>query len=343
MVMANKRFHSKYQTKANAAFVLLICVSVILFVQVAAAANVREFANGITATIYSPEELMGDAKTADSGVVEVFTANGTVALNGTNENLFPFEYSYVERALASMSGFETDVDVNVYILPAPPLVAGSSFARQDAIYLAPGTGPVDETTVAYITTHEMGHVLTWAFMDNQPTRWDSYLQLRGLDAVSNGSTVVHAARAREILAEDIRFLFGGHEATISYSIENHDMILPSRVAGLKELLVGFFAERDPGPSYAGSTAFPNPCNPLTTIAMAVSAGSMISGNETVLQVFDIRGALVKTIAGGSLANDRVTIQWNGTTDSGNAVASGRYLYVMKSGSLVAKGTVTLVR
>ena len=343
MVMANKRFHSKYQTKANSAFVLLLCLSVTLFAQAAAATDVREFANGITATIYSPEELMGNAKTSDGGVVEVFTANGTVVLRGTSENLVPFKNSYVERALASMSGFATDVDVNVYILPSTPLVAGSSFARQYAIYLAPGTGPVDETTVAYITTHEMGHVLTWAFMDNQPTRWESYLQLRGLDADANGSSVVHADRAREILAEDIRFLFGGREATISYSIENHDLILPNRVAGLKVLLVGFFAERDPGLAYASSTAFPNPCNPLTTIAMAVPTGSTISGNEAVLQVFDIRGALVKTIAGGSLANDRVTIQWNGTTDSGNAVASGRYLYVMKSGSLVAKGTVTLVR
>ena len=77
--------------------------------------------------------------------------------------------------------------------------------------------------------------------------------------------------------------------------------------------------------------------------MAVPAGSVASGGDAVLRVFDIRGALVKTVAGGNLANDRITVQWNGTTDNGNAVASGRYLYVMQAGSLMAKGTVTLVR
>ena len=343
--MVNKGFHSKVRTIAGALFVMTLCLSVApIVVPNAGAAEVREFANGITATIYSPAELLGEAKSAGSGsVVDIYTPNGTVTLTGDSGTLAPFDISYVERALASMSGLNTSVDVNVYILPAMPLITGSSFARQDAIYLAPGTGTVDETTVAYITTHEMGHVLTWAFVDNHPTRWESYMQLRGLDPVINGALATHAERAREILAEDIRCLFGGPEASASYSIENHELILPNRVAGLKELLVGFFAARDLGPSYTCSTAFPNPCNPLTTIAMAVPAGSLIDGQEILLRVFDIRGALVKTIAGGQLANDRVTIQWNGTTDSGNAVASGRYLYVMQAGGLVAKGAVTLVR
>jgi len=266
-----------------------------------------------------------------------------VQLTGDSDHYVPFDFAYVERALANMSGLNTEVDVTVYILPLMPLVTGSSFARQDAIYLAPGSGPVDETTVAYITTHEMGHVLGWAFMDNHPGRWEAYMQLRGLDSVVNGDLAAHADRAREILAEDIRFLFGSREATSSYSIENHGLMLPNRVAGLKELLVGFFAGRDRGVSVATATAFPNPCNPLTTIAMAVPTGSLADGTNTVLRVFDIRGALVKTIAGGNLANNRITIQWNGTTDSGNVVASGRYLYVMQSGDLVAKGNVTLVR
>ena len=341
MVTVHKGFHSKIKTTASVAFVAMYCL---LAVSLAGAAEVRQFANGITATIYGAEELAGDTKSsADGSSIEISTPNGTVQLTGDSDQYVPFDFTYVERALAHMSGLNTEVDVTVYILPSVPLVVGSSFARQDAIYLAPGTGPVDETTVAYITTHEMGHVLTWAFMDSHPARWEAYMQMRGLDPVVNGDLAAHADRAREILAEDIRFLFGGHEATISYSIENHDLILPTRVAGLKELLAGFFADRDLSVSFATATAFPNPCNPLTTIAMAVPAGSMADGYNTVLRVFDIRGALVKTIAGGNLANDRITIQWNGTTDSGNAVASGRYLYVMQSGDLVAKGNVTLVR
>ncbi len=338
--MASKGFHSKLKTMAGLAFAVMLCLAV----SRVAAAEVHQFANGISATIYLPEEILGQMKSAESEEgIELLTPNGVVELTGDVSELFPFDFTYVQRALAGMHNLNTTVDVNVYILPGTPLAAGGSFARQDGIYLAPGIGLVDETTVAYITTHEMGHVLTWAFLDDHPARWQAYLDLRGLNLLDNGPLAIHADRAREILAEDIRFLFGGPESVISGSIENHDLALPTRVDGLKTLLSGFFQDSNRAAVAVTSSAFPNPCNPLTTIAMSVPAGSLVDGGQAVLRIFDIRGALVRNIAGGNLANDRITIQWNGSTDHGNVAASGRYLYVMQVGELVAKGAVTLVR
>ena len=214
---------------------------------------------------------------------------------------------------------------------------------RNAIYLAPGTGEVAASTVAYITTHEMGHVLTWAFMDGDSSRWNAYLELRGLDAVTNGPSAAHAERAREILAEDFRYLFGGNLATASGSIENHDLVLPDRVQGLKDLLAGFTAGRAPVARMIASRAFPNPCNPRTTVSMTLDAAATMNADRAVLRIFDIRGALVRTLTGGRLSNDQVSIQWNGDSDQGTAVASGRYLYVMSVGGLQATGSVTLVR
>ena len=106
----------------------------------------------------------------------------------------------------------TGLQAHLFVF-ASPAGDGRSFSRRNAIFLAPGSAAVDEQTVAYIATHEMGHVLTWAFLDPYPSRWHAYMAIRGLSASSNGPAAIHAERAREILAEDIRFLFGGPSAS----------------------------------------------------------------------------------------------------------------------------------
>ncbi len=242
-----------------------------------------------------------------------------------------------------MQGFNTRMDVEVFLLPAPPAEINSSFARRGAIFLSPGSGEVPEVTVAYITTHEMGHVMTWAFLDDHPSRWDAYMDLRGLDASNLSPDAIHADRAREILAEDIRFLFGGSLATSSGSIENHDLITPDHVDGLDQLLAGFFQTDLVSQMDVVANAFPNPCNPLTTIEMTLDPRHPGAGDSAILRIFDIRGSLIRTLSNGHVANDRVAVQWNGSDESGSVVASGRYLYVFQAGPMVAKGSVTLIR
>jgi hypothetical protein len=308
------------------------------------AAEVHHFANGITATIHSPAEISAHLITSDkTGIYLTHPAAGSVALADNASDMHPFDGGEVAAALEAMQGFTTTVEVDVFILPATPTKTGSSFARRGAIYLAPGTGPVDPTTLAYITTHEMGHVLTWAYLDGYDARWNAYLDLRNLDAAALDPAARHADRAREILAEDIRALFGGTLATVTGSIENHELVMPQQVRGLRELLAGFFLKTPDLQLQLVSRAFPNPCNPRTSIEMALPAGSADESGDAILRLFDIRGALVKTVRGGQIANSRLVIQWDGTDGRGGVVSSGRYLYVLEMGQIVSKGAVTLVR
>jgi len=324
--------------------IFVLGVFLLVFAASSIAGQTTELANGINATIYSAEEIRSDLLTDVGDVQRLEGPDGyNVSLLDDDRNWVPMAENQVLAALEAMQGFTTDLDVDVFVLPAPPAEIGCSFARRGAIYLAPGTGVIPAQTVAYITTHEMGHVLTWAFFDAQPARWDAYLRLRDLDPGIYGPAASHSDRPREILAEDIRFLFGGPLATSSGTIENHHLATPDQVAGLSEMLSGFLAERTQLALQAVCSAFPNPCNPLTTIEMTVSGGAAIDGSKAVLRVFDIRGALVKTIDGGYAANGRISIQWNGTDDSGGHVASGRYVYTMQAGELMARGAVTLIR
>lgn len=310
---------------------VLIVVLVSSWSTISLAASEVSLANGITAVVFSAEEITADPDLCAIDLVD------------DDRTYFPFETQTVLDALETMQGFETAIKVQVFLLPSPPEGIRSSYASQANIYLAPGIGRVPAATVAYITTHEMGHVLTWAFLDGDSQRWDAYMALRGLDPVTNGPSARHADRAREILAEDFRFLFGGSLAVSSGSIENHDLLLPTMVMGLEDLLVEFLAGRAPVASVAGSRAFPNPCNPRTTVALSLVSEVPLDANQAVLRIFDIRGSLVKTVTGGQLNGNQIEIPWQGDDEAGAGAASGRYLYVMQVGQLQATGSVTLVR
>jgi len=74
------------------------------------------------------------------------------------------------------------------------------------------------------------------------------------------------------------------------------------------------------PSRFGITAnYPNPFNPVTTIAFGLDRGS-----EIRLEVYNILGQRVKTLASGRYEAGPHTVRWDGTDDAGGVAASGIY-------------------
>ncbi|MBW7998426.1 MAG: T9SS type A sorting domain-containing protein, partial [Candidatus Glassbacteria bacterium] len=66
--------------------------------------------------------------------------------------------------------------------------------------------------------------------------------------------------------------------------------------------------------------YPNPFNPSTTITYSVPEG----GREVRLEVFDIRGRLVRVLAGGVREAGTYSVEWEGDDEAGRAVSSGVY-------------------
>ena len=79
--------------------------------------------------------------------------------------------------------------------------------------------------------------------------------------------------------------------------------------------------------------FPNPFNPSTTIPFELRQPAHVS-----LEVFDILGQRVRALSDEIHSSGRHEIVWNGTDDSGRAVASGIYIY-----RLVVDGVPLAVR
>lgn len=324
--------------------VLAMAATVVLLAAGSAvAASSASFDNGLRVTIHDASEIAAACTVMSDGSRVLSSAQaGSVALAPATRTLYPFDADVVMAALRDMHGFTCDVEVEVFILDAIPADIGSSFARRGAIFLSPSFAPLGDAITSYITTHEMGHVLTWAALDGRPGRWEAYAALRGLDLAAAGADAPHAQRAREIVAEDFRTLFGGILATANIGLENHALATPDQVAGLRELLVGYLADTSPVVATVTSRAFPNPCNPRATIELLLPSGvDATAGAE--IAVYDIRGQMVRKLHGSDVANGRVTATWDGADDLGRQAPSGRYLYVARVAGVAARGSITLVR
>ena len=331
-----------------------IVFATLLFASLSHAAQTHALANGLTVTIHGAKELLARCESADGAVtlshpglgdLELLSGPADVRLPRADvDAFFPLDAAVVLDALAQVDAAVADVDVEVLLLPAPPAEILGSFSVRNLIVLSPGFGPVAPSTVHWLTVHELGHVLTWACFDRAPAAWDGYRGLRGLDAEINGPAATHDDREREILAEDLRFLYGGELATRGGAIENHDLQTPDHVDGLAAYLDGVLADGVTTARVLSAAAWPNPCNPRTTVELRLPAGAEArDAGAAALEILDARGRRVRLIRGGSLVNGSLQVAWDGTGDDGAAAATGRYFYRIGWAGLQARGALTLIR
>jgi hypothetical protein len=319
----------------------------VVLVHPARAEVLVETSTGIRAVIHTTADVADLLETRDGRVVLPRPGAGAVELDTSRfawDTLTPVPVAEVVAALEAMHGFTTAVGVDVYLLPGFPTGVWSSFSQGRAVYLAPTFGPTPASTIHYVVTHEMGHVLTSVAFDPLPSRWEAYLSLRGLDASALDPAAPHAERAREILAEDLRCVFGGPLATISGTIENARLPLPQSVYGLTDLLAGYLSQLAAAATVAPAVrAFPNPCNPQTTVEMSLPSGAHPDAADAMLTIFDVRGHLVQRIHGAEVAGGVARTTWRGDDDAGRPAPSGLYVYEFTLGGIAARGRVSVVR
>ncbi len=83
---------------------------------------------------------------------------------------------------------------------------------------------------------------------------------------------------------------------------------------------------------------PNPFNPATRIDFRVDGQA-----RTTLRVFDVRGALVRTLVDEDLPAGDHTVQWDGRDDQGAEAASGAYFVALASGADFTSTKLVLVK
>lgn len=91
----------------------------------------------------------------------------------------------------------------------------------------------------------------------------------------------------------------------------------------------------PAPRLAVS---PNPFNPQTTLSFKLERGA-----SARLEIFDLAGRRVRTLAAGTLAAGRHELRWDGRDQAGRAVPSGTYLGRLRTPGGEALARMQLVR
>ncbi len=84
--------------------------------------------------------------------------------------------------------------------------------------------------------------------------------------------------------------------------------------------------------------YPNPFNPSTSIRF-----SLKEAGPVVLNIYNLKGQLVKSLVNSELSSGDHKIVWNGKDERGAAVASGIYLYRMESTNFKATNKMMLMK
>jgi len=84
--------------------------------------------------------------------------------------------------------------------------------------------------------------------------------------------------------------------------------------------------------------YPNPFNPNTTISFNMDRASNVT-----LNVFNVKGQLVKTLLNGRSTVGLNSFSWDGTDNNNNKVASGVYYYTLKNGNDTQTKKMVLVK
>jgi len=81
-------------------------------------------------------------------------------------------------------------------------------------------------------------------------------------------------------------------------------------------------------AFALSQNYPNPFNPSTTIAYDIPEGKEVFVR---LNVYNIRGQLVRTLVNETINEGSYKIEWDGKDNNGRYTASGVYFYRIQAG------------
>ena len=84
--------------------------------------------------------------------------------------------------------------------------------------------------------------------------------------------------------------------------------------------------------------YPNPFNAATTMAFRLSDAGRVR-----FDILDVSGRLVRRLIDTPMPAGRHTVSWDGKNESGEIVASGVYLYQLRSGPRETQRRLTLLK
>jgi len=108
-----------------------------------------------------------------------------------------------------------------------------------------------------------------------------------------------------------------------------------------DLLVSIDPDGTRPSDFSLSQNYPNPFNPTTMIQFAIPA--TFGTSDVTLEVFNVRGQNVRTLADAKLESGAYQVSWNGRNNSGELVAGGMYIYRLQAGTETISNKMILLK
>lgn len=162
-----------------------------------------------------------------------------------------------------------------------------------------------------------------------------YLALHDV-ASDDGATVSQAITYCDNLIDDPQ---GDHELAkdIAESL-NNGRLVGTGVIPLDTVNIAYRIPSANSSGYVLQQNEPNPFNPATKISYAIPGDGHVS-----LVIYSLNGHAVRTLVSEYQPKGSYQVIWNGTNEEGRRVASGTYLYRLKSGQFEDLRKMTLVK
>jgi hypothetical protein len=188
-----------------------------------------------------------------------------------------------------------------------------------------------------------------AINNNDINDTDGFTDAEKWQAISGGTGVNTAGPAdvSNVIANGPFGLQPGATVTVDYALVAATTLNDLRVnadaaAALWNQLFVTGVEEEPVAGIPGKFAlgqnYPNPFNPSTEIRYELAQSV-----EVELRIFNLLGQEIRTLFSSRQLAGFHSRQWDGKNDSGEAVASGLYLYELRAGDFVATRKMLLLR
>lgn len=217
--------------------------------------------------------------------------------------------------------------------PSTVVVALGSGNGNPILATMQGGWPAPAPVTVAPTGATSGNVLTMQINGSLFAKTPVVELVDGATTIPSGS-VYWAGKDRVLADFDLAGAPGGSYDVVIYN-----------PGGASSALIDAF-EIESGPTAAGDLPnrfalrpnYPNPFNPSTTIRYELASRANVE-----LRVYDVSGALVRTLVNESKAAGSYSLEWNGRDDRGTAVSSGVYFYRLNAGSFSDVRKMTLVK
>ena len=247
--------------------------------------------------------------------------------------------SFSDPALHTTHPYLNDQEL-VALLTVPVKVSAQTTLIFDEVALVepgdPGSEFGDYEFWDYVTVEGSRDGLTWLPLADP---WDARADAEWLSAYSTGQPgSAELFRTRSVDVNEtfsqsdmilLRFRLWADGAGTSWgwAIDNIEIVSQ-----------GISEAADTPRAVSLARNYPNPFNPMTTISFSLPARGPVR-----LQVFDVRGRLVRTLLDEIRPEGEQQVTWDGCDDHEKPAAAGVYLYRLTAGSAVLQEKMTIVK